>query len=121
MYEKKSMLSMPEYFQIEIYDDKNVVKYIDNMYPDSIKNPKIKDVDDELVMKYFDQLFRIIDGWENKYVNDNIVDGMDWQLQITYKSGTVKHYFGKNDFPNNFEYLDKIKYEIINKVLERKI
>lgn len=121
MYEKKLMLSIPEYFQLEIYDDRNTLKYIDNMYSDSIKEPKIKNVDDEVVMEYFDKLFRIIDGWENKYVKDNIIDGMDWQLVITYKNGDIKHYYGKNDFPVNFEYLDKIKYEIINKMLESKI
>lgn len=121
MYEKKSMISLAEYFQLEIFDDKNVLKYIDNMYPDSVKNPKIQNIADELVIEYFDKLFRIIDGWENKYVKDNIVDGMDWQLQITYKDGNVRHYSGKNAFPSNFEYLDKIKYEIINKILESKV
>lgn len=69
---------------------------------------------------YVDKLFRIIDGWKNKYENINIIDGIEWQLQITYKNGETKHYFGKNDFPSNFEYLDKIKYEIINKMLESK-
>lgn len=69
---------------------------------------------------YVDKLFRIIDDWKSKYENTNIIDGIEWQLQITYKNGETKYYFGKNDFPSNFEYLDKIKYEIINKMLESK-
>jgi len=120
MYEKKAAFSLPEYFKLEIYDNKNVLKYIDNMYPNSIKNPQVKNIDDELVMQYFDKLFRIIGDWENKYVNNNIIDGTEWQLQITYKNGKTKHYLGRNSFPDNFEYLDKIKYEIIDKMLENR-
>lgn len=118
IYKKKSMLSIPEYFQLEIDDDRKTLKYSDSLYSDSRKKLKIMNVDDEVVMEYFDKLFRIIDGWENKYENDNVLDGMEWQLVITYKNGDRKHYYGKNDSPINFEYLDKIKYEIINKMLE---
>lgn len=110
MYEKNLMLSSPEYFKIVICEDSNILEYSDNKYMDSIKNPKIQQVNDELVNKYFDKLFRIIDGWKNEYVKNDIVDGTQWQLQITYKDDNIKHYFGKNDFPSNFEYLDKIKY-----------
>lgn len=51
IYVKKSMLSSPEYFQIEEHEDRNVLKYIDNKYIDTIKKPRIENVDDELVIR----------------------------------------------------------------------
>lgn len=96
-----------EYFELEINENSNIVKYTD-----TIRKNKMKNVEDELVMKYFIQLFKIIDGWKNKYEDNNTIDGMEWQLQIIYKSGEIEEYCGKNDFHNNFEYLDKIKNEI---------
>lgn len=51
MYIKKSMLSLPEYFQIEVHENRNVLKYIDNKYIDTIKKPRIENVDDELVIR----------------------------------------------------------------------
>lgn len=112
MYEKHLTLYSTEYFELEINENKNILKYSDN-----IKNIKIENVNDEFVIEYFDHLFRIIDEWKNKYEDTSIMDGIEWKLQITYKNGEIKQYVGKNDFPNNFEYLDKIKNEIINKIM----
>lgn len=117
IYEKKMMPSSTEYFHIEICEDRNILEYSDNKNMGTIKN----NVDNELVMQYFDRLFRIMDGWKNVYQNNNFIDGIEWYLQITYKNGEIKQYFGKNKFPANFEYLDKIKYEIIDEMWENKI
>lgn len=108
IYEKNFAFSNKQYFQLDIYEDKNVLKYNDG---DNIKN-----VNDDLAMQYVEQLFRIIDGWKNIYENNSILDGGEWKLEITYKDGEIKHYYGKNEFPNNFEYLDKIKNELISKI-----
>lgn len=121
MYVKKEALLPTKYFQLEISKEKNVIKYIDNKYPETIKNPKIQKVEDNLVIEYLDNLFRIIRGWKSKYENTNVIDGTEWELQIIYKNNERKTYSGINDFPNNFEYLDKIKYDIINKRLENNI
>ena len=109
IYVKRRILSSTEYFQLDIFDDKNVLKYISDK--SNIK-PITKNDDDKLVIDYFDKLFRIIDGWKDKY-NNNAIDGIEWQLQITYKNGETKNYIGKNAFPSNFGYLDKIKDELI--------
>lgn len=110
IYEKNFTFSNKEYFQLDIYEDRNVLKYNDS------NNTKIKNVNDDLAMQYVEQLFRIIDGWKNMYENNAILDGVIWKLEITYKNGETKHYYGKNEFPSNFECLDKIKNEMINKI-----
>lgn len=112
IYEKNFTLYPTEYFELEINEDRNTLKYTDSM-----KNNKIENISDELVNEYFNQLFRIIYGWKNKYEDNTVVDGIEWKLQITYKNQEAKMFYGKNAFPNNFEYLDKIKKEMINKII----
>ena len=116
IYEKNYSFSPIDYFEIDIDENKNIFKYTD-----TINTHKIENVDDQIVIGFFDSLFRIIDGWKNKYDDNSVIDGSEWKLQITYINGEKNLYYGKNGFPNNFEYLDKIKYEFINKVKENKI
>lgn len=110
IYEKKLSLNSTEYFELDINEDGNMLKYIDNIN-------KIEIIDDELVIEYFDNLFRIIDEWKHKYEDNSMIDGIGWQLQIIYKNGKIKQYSGKNDFPINFEYIDNIKNKMINKII----
>ncbi len=112
VYKKKSMLPSEEYFEIEVNVEESVIRYNDG----SFDNNQIMSVNYEIVMNYFDKLFRIIDSWKEEYINNSIIDGIEWTLQIIYINGLEKQYIGKNGFPNNFEYLDKIKYEIINNI-----
>lgn len=109
IYEKESITGLFEYLELEINDDKSILKYSD------ISGIKSDFISKEHVIEYLDKLFRIIAGWKSNYQNNDIIDGIKWQLQITYKNGKVQKFTGKNDFPSNFEYLDEIKYEIIHK------
>lgn len=113
-YVKKTMLSSEEYFQIKILKDKNVVRYYNTKSVNALDNPIIKEIDNEMAKEFLDQLFRIIDGWENEYINSNFLDGTEWQLEIKYQDNEVLYYSGKNDFPDNFEYLDRLKYKLLN-------
>lgn len=113
-YIKKTMLSSEEYFQIKILKDKNVVRYYNTKSANVLDNPIIKEIDNNILKEFLDQLFRIIDGWENEYINSNFLDGTEWQLEIKYQDNEVIYYSGKNDFPDNFEYLDRLKYKLLN-------
>ena len=113
VYVKKTMKS--EIFELELQEDKNILKYGEYIE----KNNGIM-IDNDLAIHYLDNLFRIIDGWKSKYENKNMIDGTEWKLQITYKNGEIKQYVGKNDFPANFEYLDRIKNEMITQLQENK-
>lgn len=113
LYTKQLMPSMiEEYFELKICENKNILKY------GSVKNIRRLDISNKQAINYLDKLFRIIYGWKNEYIDTKIIDGIAWNLQITYLDGNKECYKGKNDFPNNFEYLDKIKNEVI---LERMI
>jgi len=110
---KKNSLSTSDYFQIEILDNENLLKFIDARFYDSIKNPKTRNIDDALLMDFLDNLFRIISPWEEKYIQNNILDGTEWQLSIRFKDGHNRLYYGKDKYPNNFDSLEEIKNQMI--------
>ena len=118
IYQKATALAMLEYLKIEILEDKNILEFVDSRYRETIEKPKSIDIEEDYVESYIDKLFRIIDGWENIYEDNKVIDGVSWKLEIIYMNGENEHYSGKNRLPSNFEYLDKIKYEIIDKVME---
>lgn len=117
IYQKDTALLYKEYFQLEIKEDKNLVKYSDESYTKNIeeKQPTVIQVSDKQAMEFIDILFRVINKWKNRYENINILDGTEWKLQIKYSNGKIAYYSGKNDYPSNFEYLDLITKELLNK------
>lgn len=110
---KKGAFNKADYFQIEILEDKNLLKFIDNRYYSTMNDPVIKNISDEIVMDFLDKLFRIVDSWNEKYINNNTFDGTKWQLVIKFRDGHSRQYYGKDSYPNNFEALENLKYNII--------
>lgn len=113
IYKKNQTFLKEEYFEIEIKNKKNLLKHNNSyfQFQDGIISKKLSD---EKVFEFFKKLFSLIDNWKDEYINYNIIDGVEWKLEISFTNGKIKRYIGKNDFPNNFEYLDKIKDELIN-------
>lgn len=116
IYIKKMMPLSSEYFKLEINDDKNLVKYMNNK--NFTKGPNINTVSSEIVIKFLDLFFRTIDSWKEEYIDNSAVDGIEWDLKIIYKNGHEEYYCGKNDFPDNYEILDKLIEKMINKDVE---
>ncbi len=114
---KDTALSYKEYFQLEIKDDKNLIKYSDEKYTNRIeeKKPIIIQISDEKAMEFIDKVYRIIYKWNERYENKSIIDGVEWRLQIKYNNNEIEYYSGKNDYPNNFEYIDIIIHELLKK------
>lgn len=79
---------------------------------------KKENVDNKIIGEYLDKLIRVIDDWKEKYENQYVIDGIEWNLQINFQDGTKRYFTGKNDFPDNFEYLNKVNNELINKIRE---
>ena len=105
-----------EYFKLEINDDKNLVKYMDNRKFN--KGSNINTVSNKIVIEFLDLFFRTIDSWKEEYIDNSAVDGIEWDLKIIYKNGHEEYYCGKNDFPDNYEILDKLIEKMINKDVE---
>lgn len=43
-----------------------------------------KTIDNNVIFKYLESLFCIIDGWKMEYINTKAIDGDYWNLSITY-------------------------------------
>ena len=113
IYEKISSPGLIEYIKIELLDEENILEFVDNMYPSSFNKPICVTVSDELLNDFIDKLLRTTAEWNTEYYQRNIIDGTEWKLKILLKNNTEKCYAGRNDFPSNFEYLDRLKYELL--------
>lgn len=113
IYEKNMMPSIRECIEIDV--ENNKICYIKN--DNKIEKENISN---ELITNYLEQLFRITNGWKKEYINQDFFDGIEWRLTIIYRDGEKTEYIGKNKFPYNFVYLDKIEYQMINKIMENK-
>jgi hypothetical protein len=113
---KNNMLSTTENFILKIEDGKNTIEY-------SYSNKKSKCMycSNELTLTFLDKLFRITDSWNEKYINNSILDGMEWRIIIKFKNEKFKSFSGKNDYPNNFEALDEIMKELANKIEDPRV
>lgn len=47
-------------------------------------------------------------NWKDKYVDEQIMDGCQWSLNIKYEDGGIKHIYGSNKTPRKYEKLRKI-------------
>lgn len=111
VYEKKAMPTIEEHFKLEIEENINLFEYTIN------KNKiKAENINNKLVIQFIDDLFRIIDDWKSNYENSNLIDGTEWNLQIMYRNGKIQSYSGRNNFPNNFECIEKIKSKLIDSI-----
>ena len=46
--------------------------------------------------------------WAKDYSDPTVLDGTQWELEITYKDGKTRKYEGSNNFPRTFDDLRKL-------------
>lgn len=80
-------------------------------------NNILKEINNEIVFKYLKSLFSIIDDWQKEYINTKIIDGDNWRLSIVYVDDSKKEYYGKSNFPINFEAFKRLNQKLIDEVL----
>ena len=54
----------------------------------------------------------IID-WEKQYVDENVLDGEQWELKIEYGSNEPLFIYGSNAYPPHFDKLKKVIREVV--------
>ena len=79
-------------------------------------NNVLKSIDNILVFKYLDSLYRIIYDWQKEYINIKTIDGDNWKLTITYIDEKKKEYYGRASYPANFEALELLNQKLIDEV-----
>lgn len=86
--------------------DKSVITYKDIS----------KVIDNNIVFKFLESFFSIIDSWQREYINPKIIDGEYWNLSITYMNDSKKEYYGRANYPSNFEAFERLNQKLINEV-----
>lgn len=104
---KKGAFNQSEYFKLEILENKNILKYSIN------EKSNIFEIDNSKIDVFLDRLIRTIANWENRYVNENVVDGSIWQLKIIFKNNIKWNYSGRNSYPLNFENFIILKNKLL--------
>lgn len=72
-----------------------------------------KIVNNKVIDKYLESLFKIISDWKMEYINTQVMGGSYWKLDIIYLDGETKEYYGRSEFPNNFEALERLNQKLI--------
>ena len=73
-----------------------------------------KVINNEVVFEYLKNLFNIIDGWKNEYIEISVIDGDSWKLAISYKNGNIVEYKGRSNYPSNFEAFERLNEKLIS-------
>ena len=99
-----------------IYENNNKSLTISTNNEESIikNNDILESIDNTLVFKYLDSLYRIIDDWKKEYIDTRIIDGDSWKLSIIYVSGNKREYYGKSSYPTNFEAFERLNQKLID-------
>ncbi len=84
-------------------------------------NDILKTINNTLVFKYLESLYRIIDKWQKEYINTGIIDRANWKLSILYTNGSKREYYGKSSYPTNFEAFERLNQKLIDEVQNEQI
>lgn len=73
-------------------------------------------IDNNVIFKYLESLFSIIDSWQMEYIDTKTIDGDNWKLSIVYIDDSKKEYYGKANYPTNFEAFERLNQKLIDEV-----
>lgn len=98
---------------IYIKNNSNIIININERDSEIKTNDFSMSVDNKLIIRYLDCLYRIIDNWQKEYVDIKVIDGNIWQLTIINSDGSKREYKGKASYPYNFEALEGLNIKLI--------
>ena len=79
-------------------------KYPDNLYPMEYKITELRW--QRLINKLYTELY--VHEWKKKYVDYDILDGEQWNLEISLTGRRKRTYYGSNDYPPYWKELNQL-------------
>jgi len=70
------------------------------------KNILINDKSCRINISDIENLFRIIRGWDNYYIDNNLIDAEEFFVNI-FSSDNIEYIYGKGKYPENFNELKR--------------
>jgi len=103
------------YKSINLIKSNTEIKYT---YSHSLKKNKMESIFSnekwyEFITKIFEEN---IQNWKNRYYDNNICDGEQWELEMEFQDLPKFKSFGSNEYPNNWETFQKIIHEYFPKM-----
>lgn len=68
----------------------------------SKKNIKEATIEDNLALKKMNLFMTLINSWNEKYINNKVLDGFELKILVEYENNKTKSVYSKNKFPPNF-------------------
>ena len=86
---------------------------VNNNNSNVLFNDNLRLVDNKTIFSYLNSLFSIIALWNREYIEYDVIDGNSWSLLIYYIDGSSTRYYGRNNYPSNYEAFKMLNDEFI--------
>ena len=97
---------------IEFIQNQTIVKIKLGDVSTIIYNNYNKEIGKDKMKDYLKRFLSIIDNWNQEYVDNQFIDGIDWKLILVYDQ-RIKEYKGYGRTPSNFPLLQELFYSMI--------
>ena len=64
------------------------------------------------VKRFVGEITKVIFNWDDKYINNSILDGEEFRIKLVADNGKEKVIVGKNQFPSNYSEFKRIINEV---------
>lgn len=102
-FEEGGFFGVPEFGEIDLL--KKTLKYskgiLDSERSDSAAKSDLSEEQIKSLQKRIADLH--LEDWKDEYADNDILDGTQWSLKISFDNGKSKEIYGSNEYPNNFE------------------
>ena len=101
---KKFHFSIGGYFatNFDVLIKENKATYCADMYIFDFTKRHEKEISKNQMELFLAKLNQLnIIGWDNEYHNPYVLDGVQWELEITYNKTKKKRIYGSNLYPNS--------------------
>jgi len=101
---KKFHFRIGGYFatQFDVIITHNKASYCEHLFNIDFATRQEKEISKDQMELFLSKLNQLnIIGWDNEYHNPLVLDGIQWELEITYNKTNTKKIYGSNMYPNS--------------------
>lgn len=63
--------------------------------------------------KFVSRVCSITLGWKNEYINNSVLDGVEYRIKLVSDNGKERVIVGKNKYPSNYDEFAKVIGEVL--------
>ena len=107
-FEEGGFFGVPEFGEIDLLN--KTFKYSKGILDSERSGSAVKnDLNEEQIKSLQERIADLhLEDWQDEYSDNDILDGTQWSLKISFDNGKSKEIFGSNKYPDNFEAMKKL-------------